>query len=181
MCAKNNFYKNRHKMNLTQFFRDQLGFSQEMMAIYLAVTKSQLSMYESGKRELPSAALTKLADLAVFFEQNKISEEQESEFQKEQELKLKAFLDFQIKDLEYKKLKEQRLLEIMQKKYNQNLKLHAFGQHLKKSKWTLAEVLLQQAISGIERNGLLSQATQIVKIKGIKCQLDYCSNLKKSN
>ncbi len=178
MCVKNNFYKNRHKMNLTQFFRDQLGLSQEMMAIYLAVTKSQLSMYEIGKRELPSAALTKLADLAVFFEQNKISKEQESEFQKEQELKLKAFLDFQIKELQYKQMKEQRILHAIQKKYHQSLKLHAFALHLQKGKEKLADALLQQAISGVERNGLLLQTQQLLKLEGIKSQLNYITILK---
>ncbi len=165
-------------MNLTQFFRDQLGLSQEMMAIYLAVTKSQLSMYEIGKRELPIGTQTKLADLAVFFEQNKISKEQESEFQKEQELKLKAFLAFQIKELEYKQMKEQRILDAIQTKYHQSLKLHAFALHLQKGKEKLAGVLLQQAISGVERNGLLLQTQQLLKLEGIKSQLNYITILK---
>lgn len=176
MCANKYFLKNDHKfvckkyfilkqaqMNPTQFFRDQLGLSQEMMAIYLNVAKSQLSMYELGKRELPKNALIKLAELALFFDQNKVNEEQESELKKEQELKLKAFLAFQIKELEYKQLKEQRLLEIMGKKYHQNLELHSFALHLQQNKEKLADVLLQQAISGIERNGLLIQTQQLLK------------------
>ena len=90
-------------MKPTQFFREQLGLTQEMMALYLAVTKSQLSMHELNKRELPSSAIGKLAEIAVFLDQNKTNEAVESEFQIEQELKLKAFLDSQIKELEYKK------------------------------------------------------------------------------
>lgn len=178
LCAKNIFLKNRHKMKLTSFFRDQLGLSQEMMAIHLAVTKSQLSMYESGKRELPNTALTKLAELAVFFDQNKISEEPESEVQKEQELKLKAFLAIQIKELEYKKLKEQRRLEKIQKKYKQNNMLYKWALHLRENKVTLSEVVLHQATKGMEQNGLVSQMIQKMKLETITTQLDYFQSLK---
>ena len=165
-------------MKLTPFFRDQLGLSQEMMAIYLAVTKSQLSMYESGKRELPNTALTKLADLAVFFDQNKVSEKQDSELQKEQELKLKAFLAIQIKELEYKKLKEQRRLEKIQKKYNQNNMLHKWALHLQENKITLSEVVLHQARKGMEQNSLVGQMVQKMKLETITSQLDYFQSLK---
>ena len=165
-------------MKTTELFRDQLGLSQEMMSIYLGLTRSQLSMYELGKRELPIGTQAKLADLAVFLEHNKVSEEQESEFQKEQELKLKEFLAFQIKELEYKQIKEQQLLEKILKKYHQSQKLHAFALHLQKSKHKLAEILLQQAISGVERNGLLLQTQQLLKLEGIKSQLNYITILK---
>jgi transcriptional regulator with XRE-family HTH domain len=56
LWSKINFLKFDHKMKPTQFFREQLGLTQEMMAMYLAATKSQLSKYELDKRELPSAA-----------------------------------------------------------------------------------------------------------------------------
>jgi transcriptional regulator with XRE-family HTH domain len=165
-------------MKLTAFFREQLGLSQEMMAQYLGVAKSQLSMHESGKRELPTAALTKLAALAVFFDQNKVSEEHESEVQKEQELKLKAFLAIQIKDLEYKQIREQRLLENIQKKYKQNLKLYAFAQHSINNNMSLANALLQQAITGIKQHSLANQTQQLLKLESIKSQLDYINSLK---
>ncbi len=165
-------------MKLTLSFRNQLGLSQEMMAIYLAMAKSQLSMYESGKRELPSSALVKLADIALFLQQNENNGVTESELQKEQDLKLKTFLDFQIKELEYKKLKEQRLLERIQKKYKQNVALYAFAQHLQNSKTALAEVLLQQALKAIEQNGLVNQTIQKMKLEIITSQLDYLQSLK---
>jgi hypothetical protein len=54
--------------------------------------------------------LTKLAELALFLNQNSNRNEQESELYKEQKLRLKTFLNGKTKDLEYKKLKRQRFL-----------------------------------------------------------------------
>ena len=166
-------------MKPTQFFREQLGLTQEMMSLYLAVTKSQLAMYELDKRELSSSAIGKLAEIAVFLDQNKTNEAVESEFQIEQELKLKAFLDSQIKELEYKKIKEERLLELIQKKYKQNIALYAFAQHLQKNKTVLAEVLLQQAIKGVAQNGVVNQTMQRAKVEAIVSQLFYLQSLNK--
>jgi len=52
-------------MNIIKNFREQLGLSQQDLATYLSIAKSQISMVESGLRELPTPALIKLA----FFEQ----------------------------------------------------------------------------------------------------------------
>jgi transcriptional regulator with XRE-family HTH domain len=166
-------------MKPTQFFREQLGLTQEMMAMYLTVTKSRLSMHELDKRELPSAAIAKLAEIAVFLDQNKTNEAVESEFQTEQELKLKTLLESQIKELEYKKIKEERLLQLIQKKYRQNIALYAFAQHLQKNKTVLAEVLLQQAIKGVAQNGVVNQTIQSAKVEAIVSQLFYLQSLKK--
>jgi transcriptional regulator with XRE-family HTH domain len=165
-------------MKTTQLFREQLGFSQEVMAQYLFITRSQLAMYETGKRELPTTALAKLAEIALFLQRNESIGVAESELQRVQESKLKAFLELQIKELEYKKLKEQRLLERIQKKYKQNIELYSFAQHLQKNKTALVEVLLQQAIKGLTQNGLLNQTIQKIKLETITSQLDYINILK---
>ena len=44
--------------------RDFLGITQEQMAVILGISKSLLSMYELGKRDLPTHALVKLAALS---------------------------------------------------------------------------------------------------------------------
>ena len=43
--------------------RELLGFTQEELAQYLEVSRSQLSLYELGKRKLPTTAINKLAKL----------------------------------------------------------------------------------------------------------------------
>lgn len=166
------------QMKTTEIFRNQLGLSQEMMANYLRQTRSLLSMYELGKRELPTVALAKLADMTLFFEQNKITDAVETEFLNKQDLDFKAFLEFQIKELEYKKIKEERLCESIQKKFRQNLALHHFALHLQNTKEALAEVLLQQANKGMEKYGLLSQTQHFTKLEAIKSQLDYLQSFK---
>lgn len=46
--------------------REQLGVTQEELALLLKVTRSQLSMYELGKRDLPIAAKKQLAELLLY-------------------------------------------------------------------------------------------------------------------
>ena len=48
-------------MKKTPTFRELLGFSQEELALLLQVSRSQIAMYESGKRNLPIIAIEKLA------------------------------------------------------------------------------------------------------------------------
>ncbi len=58
-------HSNQFDVNIIKNFREQLGLSQQDLATYLCISKSQISMVESGLRDLPTPALVKLA----FFEQ----------------------------------------------------------------------------------------------------------------
>ena len=163
-------------MKTTQLLRDQLGLSQEMMANYLKITLSQLAMHETGKRDLPTAALVKITEILLFFEQK---QKKEKEFLKQQQAKVRQILTQQTKELEYKQIKEQRVLDKIQKKYNQNVQLHSLVQHLQKNKTTHTDVLLQQALIGIEKYSLAHQTKQSLKLESIKSQLNYLDILKK--
>lgn len=46
--------------------REQLGVTQEELALLLKVTRSQLAMYELGKRDLPVAAKKQLSELLLY-------------------------------------------------------------------------------------------------------------------
>lgn len=48
--------------NLRQY-REQLGFTQDALATYLGVSRPVISYYETGERAIPTAQLTRLADL----------------------------------------------------------------------------------------------------------------------
>lgn len=166
-------------MKTTQLLRDQLGLSQEMMANYLKITLSQLAMHETGKRDLPTAALVKITEILLFFEQKQKNAKEEKEFLKQQQAKVRQILTQQTKELEYKQIKEQRVLDKIQKKYNQNVQLHSLVQHLQKNKKTHTDVLLQQALIGIEKYSLAYQTKQTLKLESIKSQLNYLDILKK--
>lgn len=52
----------KHKKSL----KETLGIPQEELAALLGVTRSQLSMYESGKRELPLTAIIELTGMLTY-------------------------------------------------------------------------------------------------------------------
>ncbi|WP_395047004.1 helix-turn-helix transcriptional regulator [Flavobacterium sp.] len=160
-------------MKTTQLLRDQLGLSQEMMAWYLKITLSQLAMYETGKRDLPTGTMTKIAEILIFFQQKEIVSKEENELLDKQKSKVQEIIKHQTIELKYQQMKEQRMLDKIEKKYNQSLQLHSLAQHLQKSKAELADILLHQAIAGIQKYSLANQTKQLLKLEGIKSQLDY--------
>jgi transcriptional regulator with XRE-family HTH domain len=160
-------------MKVTQLLRDQLGLSQEMMAWYLKITLSQLAMYETGKRDLPTGAMTKMAEILIFFQQKEKVSKEENELLEKEQAKVKEIIKHQTIELKYQQMKEQRLLDKIEKKYNQSLQLFILAQHLQKSKAELANIMLHQAFSGIQKYSLANQTKQLLKLEGIKSQLDY--------
>ncbi|MBY0486139.1 MAG: helix-turn-helix transcriptional regulator [Flavobacteriaceae bacterium] len=165
-------------MKSSQLIREQLGLSQEVLAFYLGITKSLLAMYERGKREIPIAALVKLAEMELFLNQNFENTKEQNNLQKQQETKVASLLEHYFKELEYKQLVEQRKLEALQKKYNQSLKLMAFVVQLDEVKSISSELLQLQANTGIEKNGLIAQTIQQLKLESINGQLSYCKSVK---
>ena len=163
----------------TQYIREQLGLSQIALAQYLSMTLSQLAMYETGKRELPSGTSVKLAEILLFLNQKQKVTKQENEMLKKQEAKVQDLLERHSKELELKQLIEQRKLEAIQKKYNQSLKLNAFVAHLESNKSNLVDLIKIQANDGIEKNGLVIQTKQLLKLEGINSQLSYSKSVKK--
>lgn len=165
-------------MKASQLIREQLGLSQETMAYYLGVTKSLLAMYERGKREIPTAAMVKLTEMELFLNQKQETSKQENELLKKHEMKVLNLVDKQIIELELKQIREQRKLDAIQKKYQQSLKLNSFVTHLQSNKSKLAEMIQMVAFSGIEKNNLVEQTKQNIKLEGIKNQLAYVNGLK---
>ena len=173
------FFKNRH-MKSSQFIREQLGLSQEALAFYLGISKSLLAMYERGKREIPTLALAKLAEMELFLNQNLAYSKQEPIYQKHQEANVVNFLEQHRKELEYKKLVVQRKLEALKKKYNQSVLLNAYVSQLDISKSKSGALLHYQATTGIEKNGLVEQTIQLLKLESINAQLAYYKSVKKN-
>ena len=160
------------KMKTTQLIREELGLSQLALAQYLSIPLSQLAMHETGKRDLPAKALVKIAEILIVLNQN----QEESQAQKS---KIEEFIAFQTKELEYKKLKEQRKLDAIIRKYNQNLKLSTLVNHLEKRKTEQVSIFLIQVKKENEKNSLTNQIKQVLKLEGIKGQLNYINNLSK--
>ena len=163
-------------MKTSQLLRDKLGLSQENMAQYLKITLSQLAMYETGKRDLPTHALVILAEMELFFEQK---QNKQTLFLAKQEKKVQEIVTSHTKVLEYKLLKEERLLEKVQKKYDQSIQLHLFNQHLQNSKVAQNTMMSQLAKMAEENNSLAQLTQQKIKLESIKSLLKAVENLKK--
>ena len=165
-------------MKTTQFIREQLGLSQESLAHYLSISISQLAMYETGKRDLPVGTMEKLADIMLFLNQNQKNFKQENELLNKQQSKVLNLIEKEIKILELKQIKEQRKLDAIEKKYQQSLKLNLFVAHLELTKSKQKDIIQLRAFTGIEKNGLVEQTKQTLKLESINSQLAYLKSLK---
>ncbi len=159
-------------MKVTQQFRNKIGFSQDEMAKYLSITRSQLTMYENNKRELPTQALLKIAKIELFFNQTQQQSALEISLLKTQQTLKKDFLMDCEKKIFLKLLSTQRALKKVQKKYQQNLALLQLAQHLQ-----LPNYVVQQAIDDIENYGLLRQLQLELKIENYNQQATHIAKL----
>lgn len=57
-------------MRSTKKIRETLGISQQQLAVFLGIPRSLVSMYEGGRRELPTNAMTKLSQLLLSLHNN---------------------------------------------------------------------------------------------------------------
>ncbi len=73
-------------------------------------------MYEAGKRDLPTDALVKLSAITLFLDGLTENKKEETLFLNEQEIEFNTVLTRHTKELEYKLIKEQRVLEAIVKK-----------------------------------------------------------------
>ena len=75
------------KMDKKGTIREELGVSQSDLAIVLKVSKTQLAMYETGRRDLPTDVLLKLADMVIFVRKVKNSSIETAAYLKEENKK----------------------------------------------------------------------------------------------
>ncbi len=159
-------------MKATQKLREQLGLSQQDLAQYLSITLSVLGMYEIGKRDLPTAAMVKLAAIELLLLQNQDSIEGLDLLLQKQEVNAKAILAKQAQKLMLKQIREQRALDAVIKKYNQSMNLYRFVMYENETKTTQMDALALQAIRGIEDYGLVAQLKRKVKLQGIESEIE---------
>ncbi len=146
--------------------RTQLGLTQKEMAHYLQINRSQLTMYENGKRDLPTQALVKLADMELFLINYKAQQQNETMAHEAAQLqKAEAIVAQHQKELAYQQLLLQKKLESVQYAYQQNIHLLQFVSYLEQKKSPAAvadkswlQAMKSNAIGKIEANGLHHQA-----------------------
>lgn len=164
-------------MSTTQYIREQLGLTQEALAIYLSISMSQLAMHETGKRDLPSNATVKIAELLTLLKQSEKNTKAKKERMKQEWLVVTKQLRTKIIDLEFQLAKEKRKLEAIEKKLEQNSKLKAITNLLSENKNQPNPLLYLNSKSRMDKISIAVQTQQIVKIEGIQSQLECAKKL----
>lgn len=96
--------------------RNMFGLTQQETAILLNVTRTQLSMYEIGQRDLPTTAVLKLAAVTVHLQNTKEPSDESKKLLKMEQEKTQEWLKRERLNLEYKKLTLERKITAMENK-----------------------------------------------------------------
>lgn len=141
--------------------RDLLGITQEDLAALLKISRTQLSMYEIGKRELPSTAIIQLADMLRYLQEDASKSADTTSLLKEQAIqKEKAFEEMR-KENHFKQLVVEKKLNVLEKKYKANLSAFQLMKYLEKQDTEngkleshLLKTIERKALAELNKNGL---------------------------
>ena len=98
----------------------QLGVKQEELAMLLNISKGQLAMFETGKRELPTSAMQQLAPMLKFMHEESLKSGS-AELLKSQEEQQKKVLEHLLKENKYFQREVSKKLEMAKRKYHANI------------------------------------------------------------
>ncbi|UOX34522.1 helix-turn-helix domain-containing protein [Flavobacterium sediminilitoris] len=163
--------------------REELGVSQSDLAIVLKVSKTQLAMYETGRRDLPSDVLLKLADMVIFVRKVKNSSIETAAYLKEENKKMKRYLEGEILINKHRQLILEKKISRVEKKYEDNIAKLKFVAYLKKmnDKDSLIDAHLKlmevEAIKEMGQNGYQLQEKYKLKKRTLE---DYEKYLKEA-
>jgi transcriptional regulator with XRE-family HTH domain len=141
--------------------RDLLGITQEDLAALLKISRTQLSMYEIGKRELPSTAIIQLAEMLRYLQEDASKSTDTTSLLKEQAIqKEKAFEEMR-KENHFKQLVLEKKLNVLEKKYKANFSAFQLTKYLEKQdtengklESLLLKTIERKALAELNKNGL---------------------------
>ncbi|WP_313806747.1 helix-turn-helix transcriptional regulator [Flavobacterium sp.] len=138
-------------------FRKLLGLSQEEAALWLGVSRAQWSMFVSGKRGLPIAAMLRLNDVLVHLKENKTVAKESEAINKAQRLQLQEKLE-----------REYRIIQIKQlKTAKQIAKVTSIRQECFAALEVAAFLAKQKESQAILAQGIQARATATLKIHNL--------------
>ncbi|MES2864249.1 MAG: helix-turn-helix transcriptional regulator [Bacteroidota bacterium] len=141
--------------------RNILGITQEDLAVLLKVSRTQLSMYELGKRDLPIAAKIQLVEMFKYIKEDASKSLNTSTLLKALELQKKKTLEQLVKENQFRQLQLEKKITAAEKKYKSNLAALQLMEYLgnkdyKKETFTIGfiKVIEAKAASELNKNGL---------------------------
>ena len=145
-------------MQKTQTVSKLLGLKQEELAMLLKVSKGQLAMYETGKRELPVSALLSLVPMFQFLKEERLKS-CSAEILKSQAEQQKKVLEHLLRENKYFQTEVSKKLEMAERKYQANMSAIHLMQYLeneatKKGETPndLLELIAGRAASDLRKN-----------------------------
>ena len=186
-CVKFIFLKKIDTMKNLNSVRTNLGLSQFEMANYLHIHRSQLTMYEQGKRDLPTHALVKLAEMELFLINFNAQPSKSSLIEAEQLQKAVEIFEKHQKEIAFRQMVLQKKLEKLQANHKYNIHLLEFlialeeknaETNTSEKRWIA--VMKTNALRKIEANGLHHQAKIKLQIQMNipQDQTDFIHNLR---
>src|SRR5688572_10966923 len=146
-------------MKNTTTIKNLLGLTQEETAMLLGVTRGQWSMYDAGKRSLPSEAIKKLAVLLSHLKNSKPASKERKSITVLEQQKTQEWLKREHLNVQYKTLLLDRQLLAMENKRAEcfaALEVAAFLelQHEKGFIISLAKIIKLRATNTLLKNAL---------------------------
>ena len=149
-------------MRKRENIRDAFGISQEELAIVLKITRSQLAMFETGKRELPSTAIIQLADMLRYLQEDASKSADTTSLLKAQEIQKGKALEEMRKENHFKQLVLEKKLNALEKKYKANLSAFQLMKYMEKQDTKngkleshLLKTIERKALAELNKNGLV--------------------------
>jgi len=151
-------------MKTTVAIRKKLGLSQHQLAHYLAITRSQLVMYETGKRDLPTSALIQLAAIELFLNQSEITNMPPITLTEVQIEGIQKEMSKLQKENEFKQIQLKMQLEAIENKALQKQNLQALVNHLSATSTDERALKVLQDVSS-------SGSTTMTELKQVELQM----------
>ena len=149
-------------MRKRENIRDAFGISQEELAIVLKITRSQLAMFETGKRELPSTAIIQLAEMLRYLQEDASKSTETISLLKEQEIQKGKALEEMRKENHFKQLVLEKKLNALEKKYKANLMAFQLINYFEQQNTEnyelgkeMAKIIERKALAELNKNGLV--------------------------
>lgn len=149
--------------------RDYFGVTQDDMAMLLQVTRSQYSLFELGKRSLPSKATIQLAEMLSYVQEATLNTKLSVKTLKEQTAAKQKFWEEELIVNTHKQNALEDKIKRISKKYEAAKAVLHLANYLEKSKnhKDLASIYRSQALRDIEKNNEKVQEKLNMQLKNL--------------
>lgn len=155
-------------------YREALGLTQEEVAMFLRIPKSQLGMFEIGQRDMPADAMLKLVDMHNYVESKEEGKWNHTLLKADAD-KMTSLLENELKENQQEQIVLERKINDFKSKYQKSISTLKLVEYLEtqmpnkeKYEYELADMLRKKAVRGIEKNGLLIQVQWDLKLKTLQ-------------